>query len=223
MVRSEGSDWVLPEPADPAAGRSAAARHDALVGRAAPRRDGAALADLLGPVSPAEARLTRNWAQGAAGERLTARVLAPLAHAGWAVLHDRRLPGAANIDHLVIGPPGVWVIDSKAYAGRIKVLGDGRLWYGKTCLDEVLRVVRWGAERVAASLGVRVASVLCIHGARLPRDQLRWDGVLLTGPAALVPLLAGTTGLSVDSDVAELARRAAIAFPPARPAEQGDP
>jgi len=32
------------------------------------------------------------------------------------VLHDRAIPGSrANIDHIGIGPTGVWVIDTKRY------------------------------------------------------------------------------------------------------------
>ncbi|HET7518006.1 MAG TPA: nuclease-related domain-containing protein, partial [Actinomycetes bacterium] len=39
------------------------------------------------------------WRRGAAGERRTARLLAPLERHGWAVLHDLAIPGsAANID-----------------------------------------------------------------------------------------------------------------------------
>jgi hypothetical protein len=39
------------------------------------------------------------WRQGAAGERRTARLLAPLERHGWAILHDLAVPGSwANID-----------------------------------------------------------------------------------------------------------------------------
>jgi Nuclease-related domain len=39
------------------------------------------------------------WRRGAAGERRTARLLAPLERQGWAVLHDLAIPGSrANID-----------------------------------------------------------------------------------------------------------------------------
>jgi hypothetical protein len=42
---------------------------------------------------------TLAWRRGAAGERRTARLLAPLERCGWAVLHDLALPGSrANID-----------------------------------------------------------------------------------------------------------------------------
>ncbi|MDP9270153.1 MAG: NERD domain-containing protein, partial [Chloroflexota bacterium] len=53
------------------------------------------------------------WATGADGEARTARVLEPLRAEGFAILHDRRIPGGrANIDHIVIGPPGVFVVET---------------------------------------------------------------------------------------------------------------
>jgi hypothetical protein len=56
----------------------------------------------------------RAWQRGAAGERQTARLLDRLGRDGYLVLHDLAVPGSpANVDHLVIGPSGVFVIDSK--------------------------------------------------------------------------------------------------------------
>jgi hypothetical protein len=72
------------------------------------------------------------WRRGAAGERRTARLLGPLERQGWVVLHDLAVPGSrANIDHLVIGPGGVFVIDSKQYRGRLQLDSSGRLWHGR--------------------------------------------------------------------------------------------
>ena len=135
-----GTPWSLPEQFDGGAGASASEHHQSLlVPSANDDRTDVPLGDLLGPLRPLETTPVANWRRGAEGERATAGLLDPLRHLGWAVLHDRRLPGSgANIDHLLIGP-GVHVIDSKACRGRIKLLGDGRLWYGRTCLDEVLR------------------------------------------------------------------------------------
>ncbi len=179
------------------------------------------LVGLIGPMVAPEPGAARRWARGAAGERLTAQVLAPLDRLGWSVLHDRRLPGGANIDHLVIGPGGVWVVDSKAYSGRIKVLGDGRLWYGRTCLEEVLGVLAWAADLVGEALDAPVASALCIHGARLPRDPLRWDGAVLASAPVLLALLVTATTIARNDEVAELAARAAATFAPARTDRQG--
>lgn len=218
-----GAPWSLPEEPDGGAGASASEHHQSLlVPSANDDRTDVPLGDLLGPLRPLETTPVANWRRGAEGERTTAGLLDPLRHLGWAVLHDRRLPGSgANIDHLLIGP-GVHVIDSKAYRGRIKLLGDGRLWYGRTCLDEVLRVVRWAAAEVADALsaelavaGLDVHAALCVHGARLPRSPLRFEGVTLATPDALLEALVGAGPTCPPLQIEQLAAVAAAALPAA--------
>lgn len=226
MSRSDSSaPWSLPEEPDSRAGASAAERHQSLLG---PSGDDdhtdVPLGDLLGPLRPLETTPVANWRRGAEGERATAGLLDPLRHLGWAVLHDRRVPGSgANIDHLLIGP-GVHVIDSKAYRGRIKLLGDGRLWYGRTCLDEVLRIVRWAAAEVADVLGAQLAATgldvhaaLCVHGVRLPRSPLRFEGVTLATPDTLVETLVGAEPAFLPGDIERLAAVASAALASAGP------
>jgi hypothetical protein len=77
------------------------------------------------------ARLERSaamWERGAEGEAATAAALAELEARGWATFHDVRWPGRqrANIDHVVVGPGGVFVIDSKNWSGDVRVV-DGVL------------------------------------------------------------------------------------------------
>jgi hypothetical protein len=93
------------------------------------------------------------WRRGAAGERRTARLLDPLERHGWAVLHDLAVPGSrANIDHLVIGPGGVFVVDSKQYRGRLRLDPSGRLWHGRYSLAPALRAVDFEADQAARVL-----------------------------------------------------------------------
>ncbi|GAB3760295.1 hypothetical protein FB382_003066 [Nocardioides ginsengisegetis] len=63
------------------------------------------------------------WERGADGEAATAAALSALPSQDWTVFHDIRWPGRqfANIDHVVVGPAGVFVIDSKNWTGRIQV------------------------------------------------------------------------------------------------------
>lgn len=68
-----------------------------------------------------------NWRTGFEGERRTARALAPLRRCGCALLHDlpdRRIPGQTrngNIDHVVISPAGVFLLDSKWLCGEASI------------------------------------------------------------------------------------------------------
>ncbi len=63
--------------------------------------------------------------RGAEGEESTAQFLAALPMGEWRVFHDVRWPGRrqANLDHVVVGPSGVFVIDSKAWSGSVEVRG----------------------------------------------------------------------------------------------------
>jgi hypothetical protein len=60
-----------------------------------------------------------NWRRGAAGEKKTEKVLRRL-RGEWSVLHDV-IPGRWNIDHIVIGPSGVYLLDSKVLTGEISI------------------------------------------------------------------------------------------------------
>ena len=62
---------------------------------------------------------TKAWATGAQGEEQLGRQLDAVVQAGVHVLHDRRIPTTkANIDHIVVCPSGVFVIDAKKYKGQ---------------------------------------------------------------------------------------------------------
>jgi len=63
------------------------------------------------------------------GEEVFAASLDRLAHAGLYFLHDRRIPPTrANIDHIVIAPTGVYVIDAKNYTGRAHLRVEGGIF-----------------------------------------------------------------------------------------------
>jgi hypothetical protein len=66
-----------------------------------------------------------SWRKGAAGEALVAGVLETLPD-DFVVVHDitKRF---GNIDHVVIGPTGVYVIDTKNWKGRVSANGSGEL------------------------------------------------------------------------------------------------
>jgi hypothetical protein len=83
---------------------------------------------------------TRAWRDGARGERATARLLRRLTRHGYAVFHDVAIPGTpANADHVVIGPAGVVLVDSKRYTGRVWQGPDWRVWHNQSSMDRPLR------------------------------------------------------------------------------------
>lgn len=125
---------------------------------------------------------TRAWDDGAVGERLVADKLSELVPRGWYVLHDVHWPGRpkANLDHVLVGPGGVVVVDSKNWTGEVKV-ASGVLWQG--------RYARTQAVEGALAQCAAVASVLPPPHRRLVRPLICM---------AAQPDLFGVT----DSDVA---------------------
>lgn len=66
------------------------------------------------------------WQEGALGEESTARQLRALQKEGWVVLHDLA-NGSANFDHVVIGPNGVFCLNSKWSGYRLEADANGRM------------------------------------------------------------------------------------------------
>jgi Nuclease-related domain len=156
------------------------------------------------------------WRRGAAGERRTARLLGPLERHGWAILHDLAVPRSqANIDHLVIGPGGVFVIDSKQYRGRLQLDPTGRLWHGRYPLAPALRAVTFEADQAALVLpdpDVVVVPILAIHGTQVPWGKVVADGVPVVAARRLPSMLRARPAVLGPERVANLAAQARIRF-----------
>jgi Nuclease-related domain len=156
------------------------------------------------------------WRRGAAGERRTARLLGRLERHGWAVLHDLAVPGSrANIDHLVIGPGGVFVIDSKRYRGRLQLDGSGRLWHGRYPLAPTLGAVSFEADQAALVLtdpDVVVVPVMAVHGAQVPWGKIVMDGVPVVAARRLPSMLRALPPVLGPERVATLADQARVHF-----------
>jgi Nuclease-related domain len=157
----------------------------------------------------------RTWQRGAQGERRTARLLDRLTRDGYVVFHDLAVPGSpANVDHLVIGPSGVFVIDSKQWSGSVHPSADGLVWHNHYRLDRTLEVVRWEAERVGRLLGTRIHPLLCVHRAHVHGGGLHAQGVAVV-PAHLLRSALGDDRALSDADVALLVATAWTRLRPA--------
>ena len=160
----------------------------------------------------------RAWRRGAVGERRTARLLAGLERHGWAVLHDLAVPvpgSRANIDHLAIGPGGVFVIDSKQYRGRLRLDPSGRLWHGRYPLAPSLRAVSFEADQAALVLtdpDVVVVPIVAVHGAQVPWGKVVMDGVPVVPARRLPSMLRQLPTVLGPERVAGLADQARLRF-----------
>jgi hypothetical protein len=156
------------------------------------------------------------WRRGAVGERRTARLLGQLERLGWTVLHDLAVPGSrANLDHLVIGPGGVFVIDSKQYRGRLQLDSCGQLWHGRYPLTPTLRAVSFEVDQAAQVLpdpGMAVLPIVAVHGAQVPRGKVVIGGVPVVPARRLPSMLRGLPAVLGPERVADLADQARVRF-----------
>jgi hypothetical protein len=134
------------------------------------------------------------------------------------VLHDLAIPGSrANIDHLVIGPGGVFVIDSKQYRGRLRLDPSGRLWHGRYPLASTLQAMSFEADRAALVLPdpgvvVVVVPIVAVHGAQVPWGKVVTDGVPIVPARRLPSMLRQLPAVLGPERVAGLADQARIRF-----------
>jgi Nuclease-related domain len=157
----------------------------------------------------------RSWQRGAQGERRTARLLERLTRDGYVIFHDLAVPGSpANVDHLVIGPSGVFVVDSKQWTGSVHQGADGLVWHNHYPLDRTLETVRWEARAISGVLGTRAAALLCVHGAHVQGGGLDVQGVAIV-PAYLLRGALGDDRVLPDAEVALLAATARARLRPA--------
>lgn len=170
---------------------------------------------------------TTAWATGAEGEEATARLIDPLAQQGFVVIHDRKIPGSPrNIDHIVIGPTGVFVIETKNIAGRLRIEGGDLRIGGRrvAAVDEVLREAAAVSLALAPMLSPRnisVRPVICAHRADLPWFRREVRGVRIVSGRDLVRLIRGSDAVLSADEVLELSRLAVRNLPGAE--AQGSP
>lgn len=164
------------------------------------------------PQMTPESQSTRAWAVGAAGEERVAQVLAA---AKVVTLHDRKVPASrANIDHIAIGPAGIYVIDAKKYTGLVeardkgsRLRSDVRLYVKGRDRTKLVEGVKWQCDVVRTLLGdeladIQVRGVLCFIGAEWPgllgTKNVTVGGVTCTWPKRLGKLVEAPGVLSPE-------------------------
>jgi Nuclease-related domain len=161
----------------------------------------------------------RNWQRGARGERRTARQLRPLLQHGWVVFHDLAVPSSgANADHLVIGPGGAFLVDSKNWRGRLLFSPDGTLWHGTYPLTVTLATIGFEAAAIADALGIHSSSVqpmMVLHGSTIPWGEQYLGGIAILPAGRLAAILLALPARLTDQQVGQLAERTIARLRPA--------
>src|SRR5205085_10123178 len=105
--------------------------------------------------------------RGAQGEEHVGGLLEELSDWGWRVIHDATL-GRGNVDHILIGPAGVFTVETKSHPGPVRV---GRV-HGATLSQA--QAQRRALERIT---GLPVEALLVFSSAWVDRPLARRRGV----------------------------------------------
>jgi hypothetical protein len=171
-------------------------------------------------VVPARARVTT-------AQRLTRRRLKMLEPTGYVSLNTRTIPGAPHvIDHLVVGPAGVFSVDSERLDNRLEIRAKGgRMFYGNDSMESRLDHARMEADHaqalIEAQLGrrIRVQPAMVIYGPAVPWVIMRFKGVDVFDGARVGTYFRRQSKLTrhhhlPSSEIAKIFSAAAHALPP---------
>jgi len=114
--------------------------------------------------------------RGARGEEHVGSLLDAIAGPSWRVIHDASM-GRGNIDHIVIGPPGVFTIETKSHPGPVRV---GRVHGG------TIEQARAQSRAIATVTGTGVEPLLVFSRAWVDRPMARRKGVRVVPARMLV-------------------------------------
>jgi len=154
-------------------------------------------------IDRAASALVDRWGRGAAGEELVGNALESLRDRGWYALHDVQLD-RGNIDHVLIGPAGIFTIETKSHRGRLRA-GTIDAWMLKQAYAQAKLV-----ERIT---GLRAVPLLVFSSAYLIPAVTRRDGVVILPGRMLVKHLQSRGGSIPAERVADVYRRLAAALP----------
>jgi hypothetical protein len=159
---------------------------------------------------------TRSWRRAAAGERRTARLLAPLERRGWRSCTTWPSPARQPISTTwSSGPEGSSSSTPSSTGGRLRLDPNGMLWHGRHLLVATLRKVLWQADQADEVLGVaeiQVPAIVAVHGAAVPWGRVDTDEVTVVPARQLPDLLWALPPILGPERVAWLADRARLLF-----------
>jgi hypothetical protein len=171
------------------------------------------------------------WQKSSAAERRTERQLRALEKNGYRVLHARAVPrdkeGASDgrIDHLVIGPSGVYAIDSQKWDKRLPVrtLSHRKLFHGPFDMKDRLDESRWEAEQASRMLtekvgfDVPVQPSVAIYGPSIPWKVMRVRDVDVYSGNRARGYFRRRPKILTETDVQHIDKVAAETLPPQYP------
>ena len=179
----------------------------------------------------AGAQAAASWGKGSEGESVVAGYVAREVGDAVIALHDRLIPGTRrNIDHIFVAPTGVWVVDAKAYKGKVVRRETGPLWRRDNELyirgrnrTSLAKGADTQVDAVVAALrgdqslhGIDVYAALCLTESewRLLDFPFQVGNVWVMYPGALKKRLRKSGPLARET-MERVARRLELSLPPA--------
>lgn len=168
------------------------------------------------------------WQKSSAAERRTERQLRGLSKNGYQILHARAVPrddegvSDGKIDHLVVGPSGVYAIDSEKWDKRLPVrtLSHRKLFHGPFNKKDRLDEARWEAEQasrmITAQVGfeVPVQPSVAIYGPSIPWKVMRVRDVDVYSGNRAKSYFRRRPKVLTDDDIQRIFEAAERALPP---------
>ncbi|MGN9838875.1 nuclease-related domain-containing protein [Nonomuraea sp. H19] len=162
---------------------------------------------------------TAVWRGAKRGEAITGKHLRrSLGRLGYSVLDGRAIRGQASIDHLVIGPAGVWIIDNESWSPDTEIASyAGRLFFGEKYGSKTAKALVDTAEAFAELLTretrvpVTITPMLAVHCGMLPRGgNLTAEGLTLLKPRLAAKKIKAAEGRIYSDEQIELLTRTAV-------------
>ncbi|GAA1005243.1 hypothetical protein Aple_036600 [Acrocarpospora pleiomorpha] len=170
---------------------------------------------------------TAVWRGKRRGEVRTGRLLRfSLSRYGYRVMDGRAVPGQASIDHLVVGPGGLWLIDNEAWGPDTVVARyGGRLFfdekYGTTVAKGLISAGTALAQLLTKETGIEliITPVLALHGGRIEGRGgiVQGEGLTVAYPRKIAGLIRSEVVMELTEEQVELLARTAARVVPRMP------
>ncbi len=153
--------------------------------------------------------LVQRRVQGAVEEETVAALLAPLEADGFVVLHDLDT-GRGNVDHVVVGPTGIFVLETKAWTGRVYLKPGPRLMCGAREEDRTISQVLaevFEVRRRLRHVGMDgwVEAFVALTATRLPKGEIDLRGVRVVEAGAIPDAIRASRPRFTETQVARAA------------------
>ena len=152
-----------------------------------------------------------SYFKGARGEETVAALLASLP-ADYHVFHDVACGAAGGIDHVVVGPKGLFVIETKCWSGKVTLEGGAVFFNGRVPSRDPIGQVRASAVALAAFLTQRMDAVpacvpvVCFASNTLVSNALKQDGTEVCNATVLLSLITAHTGHVSSDDIERIVK-----------------